>query len=347
MMGLAGMLVFGPAFAISAAVYFWPTKIEKAPSTTHLSASEIADTVAEKLRLREAFTRELSSPIQAIHVIIHLSDPTTPDETTRMAGVLELIPLNEEENMLFFGFRPGVEEWRTILGNEIIKYNGVRSMVWSFPRNSNQDTTAHVVDNYLIYRFDFLDGLEAGATMVTPFKTIADVDHATVLFKATPPLVERLNRISVVINDFVVFELKRLDIVNWQHPAPPMNAQIRHMEIDPSTGKIKSQEIVKTIPMNPNLNMPEMFWEIPFFTALTAPNVARAAPPLNSTTSINFSAFEVRQYQLRGSIFVHKAGSGSAMIMPGERGLLPRDPAIPPPSLQTDDQAPSASPERR
>jgi hypothetical protein len=289
------------------------------------NAGEIAEAVADKLRMREAFTRDLNSQIHGIFAIISLSEPITEEYSTRISSVIQISnSLNKDRASLFFGFRPDDEQWVEIPGNKTIVMHGVRSTIWTFPRQSDQNTKVEIVDNFLVYRFDQLDRLEAGCLMESPFRTIRDLDYATVMLKATGSLIERITLITLIVNDYIIFELSQSDIVGWIPPPPPLVAQIVQGTIDHQTGKLHDKEAVTTVPMNPNFMMPETYWEIPFYIAAIAPRRASGTPPLNNAASINFADSEIRVHRLTSGPFIHRAGNGSLMVMPGEHGWLPR-----------------------
>jgi hypothetical protein len=83
-----------------------------------------------------------------------------------------------------------------------------------------------------------VDRLEAGAILTTgPFVKLGELDHAAIQVKATKSIISYIEDITLVINDYVIFELTKADLTKWNPPLPPMNFQIVHGKMD-SSGKL-------------------------------------------------------------------------------------------------------------
>jgi hypothetical protein len=281
------------------------------------TSSEIAAAIANKTRTRELFARELDKPIFGMYLIVSLSKPLAQDKLSGIAGLGEIFDvLDEGRPSLCFGFRPDAQEMTQMPGNKKIVLNGIRSEVWSFPRVAMPDAKVSMIDSLLVFRFDFLNRLEVGAVMETPFKSVGQLDHAAVHFSATRPLLDYLDRITLVVNDYVVFQATKADI-SWSPPYPPMTFGVFNIQTDPSTGRIINQETVKTVPLDPNHGLGEGFREFQFFHAHFSPG----------RTAIDLTETEISVHRVVDGLFmVHRAGNGSMTILPGQHGWLPEKP---------------------
>lgn len=288
------------------------------------TAEEIAAAVAEKTRIRDSFSREMDRPINSMYVILYLSRHLTPDAVIGIAGAIEIFDAPDEHKPgLFFGFRPGTQDWTEIPGNRKTILKGIRSEVWTFPRTSDANTKASILDNFLACRFDYLDRLEAGAaSMKLPFQTVGGLDRAAILFKGSRQLIDLFSSIRIVVNDFVILEIDRKDIVNWSAPPPPMTGRVIRGEIDPNTGQIKSQEIVKETPLILNNEMPDGFRDFSYFTALFVPDRAQKPAPLNNTVAVNLAEAKIEIHRVTNGRLPSQ--DGSMWILPGQHGWLPR-----------------------
>lgn len=290
------------------------------------NATEIANAVVEKTKIRNLFAREMKKPVMGMYAIISLSKPLTVDRLSDIAGVIEIVDtLDENRPCLFLGVRPDMQEWTEIPGNRKILMNGIRSEVWTFSRQSKPETKPLIIDSFFAYSFDFIDRLEVGAMMDTPFKTVGQLDHAVVLFRSSRGLLDYIDRVTLVVNDYVVFEIKKADIINWSIPSPPMIGKVVYGRVDESSGKLVDQKIVKTMPLDPNFMMPNGFREVPFFTAFFSSSRAQNPPPMNNATVINMVDTNIRIQHIMGGLFLHHAGNGDMTILPGQHGWLPKE----------------------
>jgi hypothetical protein len=288
------------------------------------TAQEIATAVAEETRVRDLFSREVDKPIISMYVILSLSNHLTPDAVSGIAGAFEIFDGRDENKPgLHFGFRPGAQESTEIPGNKKTTLNGIRSEVWTFPRTSDANTMASILDNFLVCRFDYLDRLEAGvASMKLPFQTVGELDRAVMLFKSSRQLIDYFSRIRIVVNDFVISELDRKDIINWSAPPPVMIGRVTRGEIDPNTGQIKNQEIVKETPISLKHEMPDGFRDFPYFMALFTPDRAQKPAPMNNTIAINLAQTKIEIHRVTNGRL--PSLEGSMWILPGQHGWLPQ-----------------------
>lgn len=318
-------------------LYLWGVRkalgAPEEPATTSRmpSASEIATAFADKTRVREQFAREMDKPVVGMYMVISLVKPLPVERIMGIAGVVAVIDrINAERPQISFGFHPDVEEWTEIPGNKKISMPGVRSEIWTAPGTFTPDTKINVTDNLLAYRFTSLDRIEAGAIMATPFTKVGELDRAAVMVKATRDLIEYIQTITLIVNDYVVFELDRTAISGWSPPPPPMMGQVVHGTLDSVTGKMTDRQVVKSVPLDPNFMLPPDFKQIPFFTALIAPGRSQAPPPMNNTASVDLADFPVRIHRVMGKATGgDKAGNRSFTILPGEQGWLPKETRLP------------------
>lgn len=111
---------------------------------------------------------------------------------------------------------------------------------------------------------------------------------------ATQPISNAIEKITLVVNDYVVFEITRTDIVRWS-PSPPV------------------------------LELLEDFKGYQLFIASVSRKFAQM-PILDQSAVLRFSDTKVRVYRIMGGILPHRAGRGQTMMVPfGERGWLRRD----------------------
>lgn len=290
------------------------------------TASAIANAVIEKTSVRTSLLRELDKPIVGIYAVVSLSKPVAEDQLADIAGVVEIYDaINEDRPGLYLGLRPDAAEWTEIPGDRKIRMPGMRSEIWTLPRTSTQTTKPKILDSLLVYRFKFLDRLEVGAAqIVTPFETVGQLDRASIVFKTSRGLIDCFDKLTVVVNDFVILEIKRADIINWQPPSPPMVTVLTSGRLDPITGKVTGEKLIESQVVNPNVTLTDGFKKIPFWTALFSPTRATANPLMNMMTSIKLSDSQVKMHYIMGGAFLHRAGREERMILPGEHGWLPK-----------------------
>jgi hypothetical protein len=227
---------------------------------------------------------------------------------------------------LYFGFRPDSQKVTIIPGNVEGQTPGFRSIVWTFPRLSDRNTKATRIDNLFVYRFDYLDRLEAGARMATPFDNIRDIDHARILVMATEHLARNISSINIIVNDFVISELGAKDIAGWAFPTPTMPVQMVRGRIDPATGQMVQREVKSLPPINLNtFNLDDEMKSYSMLTAnISSARVASSVAPMWAT--LDFANMEVRALRASSAgLGPRAAGNASMTILPGEHGWLPKE----------------------
>jgi hypothetical protein len=168
-----------------------------------------------------------------------------------------------------------------------------------------------------------MDRLEVGAIVSnTPFSKVGELDHAVVQIKATRSILKSIDKLTLVVNDYVVFEIKKSDIAKWYSPMPPMGFQVTQGHMDPSSGKLSSQTTVASGHMAANPGMPDDFKKYSFFAASFSPKFAM--PPFDQLANLKLADADVRIHHILG-IGMHKAGKGEQMVMVGQLGWLPKE----------------------
>ncbi len=298
-----------------------PPETQKIPS-----ADEIASAIAGKSRVQDQFLSTLSQPVTGIYAVLTLSSPVTGDDLNKLAFVVQMTDRGPNKApTLLFGARPDKHEWTKIPGNEKIYEQGMRCEVWTFPSQSKQEDQPTIIDNFLVFRIEKLNRLEAGAIMASPFSAVKNVDNALVLIKASPLAAHLFEKLSIIVNDYVVFEVTKEDIVSWSPPAPTFKPQIVHGHLDSTTGILTPKEVKELPIVNINNFMfPDNFKDIPFYTAHFSPKIACMPNFANNSTYINLAQFDVRIHRMNKG-WPHKAGTGSMTITPGQEGWLPSE----------------------
>ena len=303
--------------------WYWPAPVLVTPQPRPLpSASEIAAEVAAHGRISQAFALDRSKPIVGMYVIFRLTRALTSSEVTALAGVFQIADgVSEDRDSLFFAARPGTHIWTEIPGNKQVPVNGIRSTVWSFPRNSTRETRPSVIDDLLIHQFDSLNRLEVGAIMKTPFEKIDDLDHARILLRATRGLADCIEAVTLVVNDYAVFTLTSADITAWLpgHPLPAV--RITRGQINPASGEYVEEGAEVVTGFSPNFMLTEDLRNTPFLTALMSPRVAADMPPMNNAATLKLGSGDVRSLKVMGGI-MHRAGSRILAIAHGQHGWL-------------------------
>jgi hypothetical protein len=295
---------------------------------TEMDASKMAlIREQDKMRLREQFDRELEKPIIGMYVVVSLSRSLTLDQLHDAAFVMEVADMvNRERPTLSFGAHFGTEEgggWGPAVQVAPALMGGVRCKIWSYPRNGGSEK---VLDNLFIFRFDSLDRLEVGAMMSTaPFSNVGDLDRCAIRLIATPSLRDLIERASLVVNDYVIAELKKTDIAAWRPPNKPETLQISQADFNQETGIISNPTIMKEVVVSPNDMLPEDFRPYPFFVAMISVGLAQAPPPENEWAVISLTDADIRTHHILPKQS-HAAGEHAGMtIFPGEHGWLPKD----------------------
>jgi len=292
------------------------------------NASDLASAIVQETRIRDAFERERNKPVAGMYAIISLAKPLRQGGLGSAAGIVQIADtVAEERPALSFGWRTDYEKSTLIGGghqDQEIDLKGVRSEVWSTPRNITPDTLPQNLDSMFVFGFDWLDRLECGATGVkVPFSKVDDLDHGSLQLKLAPGLIDLFDHLTLVVNDFVIFELRKSDILGWRPPASPINAQVAQGHLD--AGRVVLDRVVKSSTLSPNDTLPHEFQQFPFFTAVVAP--IKEGPSFDSYWSpIKLSEFDVRIHHVMGGVFDHKAGNESRTVQSGEHGWLLAEP---------------------
>jgi hypothetical protein len=184
------------------------------------TAEEIANAVAHKTRLRDLFSRDIDKEVVGTYVVFSLNRLATSDDLKGVAGVVHGADfLDKDRPTLSFGVHYDSEEWGvgpTPLSTTKTLVAGMRCETWTLPRTMTPDTKPMMLDDLFVFRFDSLtlDRLEAGSTMQEcPFKRISDFANAGVRVTATERLMRLTEKVTLVVNDYVIFELRAADIL--------------------------------------------------------------------------------------------------------------------------------------
>ncbi len=281
------------------------TVIYSQPCPSSSSTPEqMAEAMERAMRVRNSFTAERDKPIDSIYVVVSLIHPITPSEINDYAGVIEILS-PKEDPYLSFGFIPGIEEWTELETAQKIELPGYHSDVWSNPKNPQVMFDAEepsMIGDLLLARFQTLDRLEAGAIKNIPFRSTDELNGSSVEIYATKNLSENLDQVSVIVNDFVVFNVSKAEIANW---IPTMGLQSR------ITG-----EMIQ-LPGSPH-----SFRKFTLYVAqFHSKREDQALEGMQDWSVIDLDQFKVS---------IHRMGdfdslSGSMWIHPNEHGWLPKD----------------------
>lgn len=174
---------------------------EKQPALVHVTALEELDA---KRALREDWAREKDRPLKSLFAVFTLNDEISPDDLGEMAGMIAIcLP---EQQCLYFGVGQSPDK------------RGLQTEVWTYPCNPTHREKPQWIDRFTITGFTKLDRLEAGAVMSAPFTSVGDLDDGIVLIKATPRLIERLSKVSIIANGYVAFSKEITEIAEWRIP---------------------------------------------------------------------------------------------------------------------------------
>lgn len=265
---------------------------------------QIAEATERAIRVRSSFNAERDKPIDSIYVVVSLIHPITPSEIKDYAGVVEIFS-PKVDSYLSFGFIPGAQEWTALETAQKIELPGYHSDVWSNPKTPQVMFDAEepsMVGDLLLARFQTLDRLEAGAIKGIPFRSTDELNEGLVEIYATKGLSENLDHVSIVVDDFVVFEVSKKEIADW---IPTMG--------------LKSRLTGEWIQLP---GSPHGFRKFTLYTAQFPSN--REDQLLEGKQ--DWSTIDLDQFK----VSIHRMGtfeslSGEMWIHPNEHGWLPKD----------------------
>jgi hypothetical protein len=171
------------------------------------------DAVDKKLA-RIEFFHDCIKPLIECGVVLSLKQNYSADNLGHFRILLEVINLLERDPhpTLWIGGRDAYPVWHS--GNEQVKLIGTKNLIWS--RNPDDKIQDTIIGNGLT-----TDSIQIFGSLYRrgPFGTMGDFDRKTFSIYITESFFDKINEISLFVNDYVLFSVE-LNKTNPRNSAP-------------------------------------------------------------------------------------------------------------------------------